>query len=82
MVMGKHRPGRSSGSDAPPQTLRVDWPSCVARGLCHETLPELVSLDEWGYPVVSGPVPEWLQAEARLAVSACPHSALRLVAGR
>ena len=38
--------------------LRVDWPACEARGLCHEVLPELVDLDEWGYPIVRGPVTE------------------------
>ena len=37
--------------------LRVDWPACTGRGLCHEVLPELIDLDEWGYPVVLGPVP-------------------------
>lgn len=66
----------------PAQRLRVDWPTCAGRGLCHEVLPELVGLDEWGYPVLAGPVPEDLVAAARLAVSACPHSALRLVAAR
>ena len=62
--------------------LRVDWPECRARGLCHEMLPDLVELDEWGYPLVRGPVTEDLLAEARAAVRACPRSALRLVEGR
>jgi len=62
--------------------LRVDWPECRARGLCHELLPDLVELDEWGYPLVRGPVTEELLAEAKAAVRACPRSALRLVAGR
>lgn len=60
-------------------TLRVDWPSCTARGLCHELLPEIVDLDEWGYPLVSGPVTAELLADARSAVRACPQLALRLV---
>jgi ferredoxin len=59
--------------------LRVDWPACRARGLCHELLPEIVELDEWGYPIVTGPVPEALRADAELAVSSCPPLALRLV---
>jgi len=59
--------------------LRVDWPSCQARGLCHELLPELVELDEWGYPIVGGEVTEELVADARAAVRACPRLALRLV---
>ena len=32
--------------------LRVDWPQCDARGLCAEVLPELIHVDEWGYPVI------------------------------
>ena len=59
--------------------LRVDWPSCRARGLCHELLPELVELDEWGYPIVGGEVTDELVADARAAVRACPRLALRLV---
>jgi len=59
--------------------LRVDWPACRARGLCHELLPEIVELDEWGYPIVTGPVPEALRADAEVAVSSCPRLALRLV---
>jgi ferredoxin len=61
--------------------LRVDWPRCHAHGLCHELLPEIVSLDEWGYPVVAGDaVPDKLEPLARRAVAACPTLALRLVA--
>lgn len=58
--------------------LRVDWPECRARGLCHELLPEIVALDEWGYPVVTAPVPDELLADARAAVRACPRLALHL----
>ena len=60
--------------------LRVDWPSCEARGLCHELLPEVVDLDEWGYPIVRGEVTDELVADARAAVRACPRLAIRLVA--
>jgi ferredoxin len=59
--------------------LRVDWPRCRARGLCHELLPEVVDLDPWGYPVVDQEVPAELVRLAREAVRACPLSALRLV---
>jgi ferredoxin len=61
--------------------LRVDWPACLARGLCHEVLPEIVDLDEWGYPIVTGPVTPELLADARAAVRACPRLALRVVGG-
>ena len=59
--------------------LRVDWPSCQGRGLCFEVLPELISLDEWGYPVVHGDVPDDLLGLAREAARTCPTLALRLV---
>jgi ferredoxin len=60
--------------------LRVDWPRCTGRGLCHELLPEVVDLDDWGYPVTSRePVPRELVSEARSAVRLCPQLALRLV---
>lgn len=59
--------------------LRVDWPSCRARGLCHELLPEVVDLDEWGYPVVTAELDDRLLADARAAVRACPRLALRIV---
>ena len=61
------------------QQLRVDWPRCEARGICHELLPEVVDLDDWGYPVVRGTVPVELLGTARTAVQLCPRLALRLV---
>ena len=60
------------------QRLVVDWPRCDAHGLCAEVLPELVALDEWGYPVVAGPVPDELRRAAARARDACPAVALRL----
>jgi ferredoxin len=63
-----------------PRQLAVDWPACKAHGLCAELLPEIVQLDEWGYPVVApGPVPAELRRHAQRAVSSCPTLALRLV---
>jgi ferredoxin len=59
--------------------LRVDWPACRARGLCHELLPDVVDLDEWGYPIVTDMITGNLLAEAREAVRACPELALKLV---
>jgi len=58
-------------------SLRVNPISCVAHGLCAELLPELIALDDWGYPILDGrPVPEQLVAHARRAAAACPTSAL------
>jgi ferredoxin len=58
--------------------LAVDWLACDGHGLCGELLPELVDLDEWGFPVVQQDVPARLVGEARAAVRACPALALRL----
>lgn len=60
--------------------LRVDWPACKANGVCAVVVPELVRLDEWGYPLLPvKPVPATLASNAERAVSQCPTQALRLV---
>jgi ferredoxin len=60
--------------------LRVDWPACKANGVCAELLPELVRLDEWGYPLLAvKPVPAAMTKQAERAVTQCPTQALRLV---
>lgn len=58
--------------------LLVDWQRCRGRGLCYELLPELITADPWGYPIVSEQVDP--VAEATEAVRGCPHQALALVA--
>ncbi len=59
--------------------LRVNPIDCKAHGLCAELLPERVSLDDWGYPIVDGePVPRELLQHARRAAAACPTLALLL----
>jgi ferredoxin len=59
--------------------LRVNPILCDAYGHCAELLPELIALDEWGYPIIAdGPVPDGLQGEARRAVALCPRLALVL----
>jgi ferredoxin len=61
--------------------LRIDPIACEAHGLCAELLPELIELDEWGYPmIIDAEVPASLEQLARRAVSACPTLALRLQA--
>lgn len=60
--------------------LRVDPILCDGRGLCAALLPELVGLDDWGFPIVSvEPVAPARLDEARAAVRACPKLALSLV---
>jgi ferredoxin len=59
--------------------LRVDPIACDGRGLCAELLPELISLDDWGYPIIhDNDVPPDLANEAREAVRICPKLALHL----
>jgi len=60
-------------------TLQVDRIACTGHGLCADLLPELIDLDEWGYPILADDVPPELAALARRAVNACPALALRLV---
>lgn len=63
--------------------LRVDPIACDGRGLCAELLPELIRLDDWGFPMIRDvAVPEHLYAEARVAESMCPRLALRLATTR
>jgi ferredoxin len=55
----------------------VDPVACDAYGYCAELLPEAITLDEWGYPVVDGkPLPPELLAAARRAARDCPRRAI------
>jgi len=56
--------------------IRVNPIACEAYGYCAELLPELVTLDEWGYPIVDGDeVPAALVALAGQAARDCPRRA-------
>lgn len=60
-------------------SLRLDRIRCDGRGYCAELLPELISLDDWGYPILApGGVPDGLVEHARRAEAACPLLALRV----
>ena len=59
--------------------LHADPIACDGRGLCAEIAPELITLDDWGFPIIEpGPVPAGLLPEAQAAVRICPLLALRL----
>jgi len=63
--------------------VRVDPVACEAYGYCAELLPERVTLDEWGYPVVDGtPIGADLVDLAHRAAAECPRRALLLEAVR
>lgn len=62
-----------------PQEMWIDRTRCDGHAHCAELLPELIRLDDWGYPIIAaGPVPEPLLDHARRAVAACPVLALKL----
>jgi methionine sulfoxide reductase heme-binding subunit len=59
--------------------LRVNPIACTGHGLCAELLPELITLDQWGYPLLADqPVPAHLARRAARAVTDCPALALLL----
>jgi ferredoxin len=61
--------------------LRVNPILCDGFGHCHELAPELVALDEWGYPMIrpeATSVVDEAHQSAIYAVRGCPRSALRI----
>ena len=62
--------------------LRVNPILCDGFGHCHELAPELVQIDEWGYPIIiTAPTPLTDLAaleSARYAVRGCPRQALNI----
>ena len=59
--------------------LWIDRTKCDGSRLCAELFPERISLDDWGYPIISpGPIPGSLMAHAQKAVDSCPVLALAL----
>jgi len=57
--------------------LRVNPIACEAHGMCAELLPERISLDEWGYPILDEePLGGELLEHAIRAARACPTFAL------
>lgn len=65
------------------EQLQVDRIRCDGHGLCAELLPEVIALDDWGFPILkTGNVPASLAEHAQQAVDACPVLALRLAKAR
>ena len=59
--------------------IAVDRIKCDGHGLCAEILPELIRMDDWGYPIVApGHIPEQLMPLAQRAIDNCPVLALSL----
>lgn len=64
--------------------LHIDRTRCDGHGSCAELLPELLGLDEWGFPIARGSdrdptIPRSLDDHAVRAVKACPLMALSVV---
>ena len=60
--------------------LRVNPTLCDGVGYCAEIVPELITLDDWGYPIVDSHAieDENLIRHAKRAVATCPRLALLL----
>ena len=59
--------------------VRVNPIACQAHGMCAELLPERITLDDWGYPILDeSPIDRELLAHAKRAAQACPTFALLL----
>lgn len=70
-----------SPSEARPvAALAVDRIACTGHGICASLLPEQVSLDEWGYPVVH--TAEVDPEMGDIAVRLCPARALAWTVAR
>ncbi len=60
-------------------TLAIDRIRCDGHGVCADLVPEMIELDDWGYPIIrAGAIPASVLPHARRAVSGCPTLALRL----
>lgn len=62
--------------------LRVNPVLCDGFGHCHELAPDLVDIDEWGYPLIRSEATSLgdrnALKSARYAVRGCPRQALRI----
>lgn len=67
-------------SETVTRRLRVNPTRCDGYGYCAEIVPELISLDDWGFPIVNSRSIEddYLLGLARRAVATCPRLALIL----
>lgn len=79
MSDGAPRRDRRRGNGKQRRELKVNPVACAGHGMCIELLPELITADPWGYPIISaGPVPDELLPLAQRAVNSCPTLALLL----
>ena len=61
------------------EQLRVDPVACDGVGICSHLAADLITVDSWGFPVVSAePLDGRTRRQAKAAVAACPRRALFL----
>ena len=62
--------------------LTLDEDICDGFGACHQHLPEVFELDEWGYAVLlnDGIVPTGKENQAQRAIDDCPVLAIKVAA--
>ena len=71
---GADAAGRTDGH---PRLLRVDPVACDGIGMCAHLAADLIEVDPWGYPVLTGhPLDEADSRRAAMAVAACPRRAM------
>jgi ferredoxin len=60
-------------------SLRVNPVLCDGVGMCAQFAPDLIEIDQWGFPLFPRrPLNETEQAQAMAAVRGCPKRALLL----
>jgi ferredoxin len=57
-------------------SLAIDWTRCDGHGLCAALLPDRITRDEWGFPIVHAP--DVSERDARRVIAACPALAMHL----
>ena len=67
-------------SDEVQRRIRVNPILCNGYGYCAEIVPELIALDDWGFPIVSTSTihDDKVLRLAERAVATCPRLALLL----
>lgn len=60
--------------------LRINPIACNGHGMCAELLPELIDLDDWGYPIIkTADIPLNLLEMAKRAERICPTLAVMIL---
>ena len=60
-------------------TIQIDWRRCRGHGVCSAAREGVITLDEWGLPILSShDLPDKQHGAARIAQWTCPAAALRV----